>query len=270
MNEIAISDSDLESDLLVSFALKISRTELHTNIEANITLSQKEQIEELVNRRIAYEPLAYILGFREFFGNSFIVNDSVLIPRQETECLVEAIIEYINNKSIKNPTVLDVGCGSGIIGASILQNFPSLNLVSIDISSNAAKIAYENIESITNRSNFNVCVGDLVEAIKGPIDLIAANLPYIPTERISKLQKEIVLYEPKTALDGGNQGTEIISRLINQSTRILKPSGAIFLEIDPEQKHIIENELHYLFPKHTINILKDLSGQERIISLTKL
>ena len=143
MNQIAIPDSDLESDLLVSFALKMSRTELHTNIGANISISQQEQIQQLVNRRIAHEPLAYILGFREFFGNSFIVNDSVLIPRQETECLVEIIIEYLNNKSIKNPTVLDVGCGSGIIGASILQNIPNINLVSIDISTNAAKIAYE-------------------------------------------------------------------------------------------------------------------------------
>ncbi|MAR14584.1 MAG: protein-(glutamine-N5) methyltransferase, release factor-specific [Chloroflexi bacterium] len=270
MNQIAIPDSDLESDLLVSFALKMSRTELHTNIGANISISQQEQIQQLVNRRIAHEPLAYILGFREFFGNSFIVNDSVLIPRQETECLVEIIIEYLNNKSIKNPTVLDVGCGSGIIGASILQNIPNINLVSIDISTNAAKIAYENIESITKDRNFNVCIGDLVKAIKGPIDLIAANLPYIPTERIPKLQKEIVLYEPKTALDGGIQGIEVITRLINQSTRILKPSGAIFLEIDPEQTHIIGNELHYLYPKHTINIVQDLSGKERILSVTKL
>lgn len=270
LNDNAILDSDIESDLLVSYALKISRSELHMNINSDISASEQTKIQNLVNRRLHHEPLAYILGYREFFGNLFTVNESVLIPRPETECLVEAIIDYLRYKSIKSPIILDVGCGSGIIGASILQNVPNINLVSIDISPSAAKIANENLHKITKSDNFNVLICDLIEGVKLPVDLIAANLPYIPTKRIPKLQKEIVLHEPKIALDGGIEGIETICRLINQSTRILKPDGAIFLEIDPEQKYPLVNEITQLFPEHTIKVLPDLSGLDRIISITKL
>tara|TARA_B100001029_G_C14990085_1_gene411472 strand:- start:152 stop:1006 length:855 start_codon:yes stop_codon:yes gene_type:complete len=269
LKENAILDSDLESDLLVSFALKISRTELHTNINSDITTSEQEIILDLINRRISNEPLAYIMGFREFFGNSYRVNESVLIPRQETECLVEEVINYLRYKSIDSPNVLDVGCGSGVIGASILQNVPNINLLSIDISASAAKIAYENIHKITKSANFNVVVGDLIEGVKVEVDLIVANLPYIPTKRIPKLQKEIVLHEPKIALDGGIKGIETICRLIDQSAKILKPDGAIFLEIDPDQQYTLRNKLRYLFPEHNIKVLKDLSGQDRIISMAR-
>tara|TARA_B100000676_G_scaffold311765_1_gene382906 strand:+ start:2364 stop:3218 length:855 start_codon:yes stop_codon:yes gene_type:complete len=270
LNENAIIDSDLESDLLVAFALKITRAQLHANINTPISISEQKTIQNLVNRRIGHEPLAYILGVREFFGNLFRVNESVLIPRQETECLVESIINYLRHKSIESPKVLDVGCGSGVIGASILKYFPNTDLISIDISPNAAQIAYENILKITNNNNFHVLVGDLIESIKVQVDLIVANLPYIPTKRIPTLQKEIFLYEPKTALDGGTKGVEIISRLIEQSTKILKPDGAIFLEIDPDQKYILKNKIQHLFPKHKIKVLHDLSGQERVLSITIL
>ena len=268
--ENSITDSNLESDLILAFALKITRSQLHAHINSVVTEKEHSIINGLIKRRITNEPLAYILGFREFFGNNFIVNPSVLIPRQETECLVEIVIKYLQNLPTINPIILDVGCGSGVIGGSLLNIFPNINLISIDISRDALILTDKNIINTIKSTNYNLVLGDLLSAIKGPVDLIIANLPYIPSDRISTLQNEVKFYEPIKALDGGRNGLQLISQLIDQSKTILSTDGALFLEIDPDQKIKVETKLQNTFHEHTAKTTQDLSGKDRVVALTRL
>ena len=223
-----------------------------------------EEIGELENEtaRLANgEPLAYITNQKEFFGLSFYVNENVLIPRPDTEILVEKALEWCKNQT-HSIRFVDVGTGSGCIGISILYHYPEITGYGVDISLDALKVANEN-RKLLNKGSFQLIQADLLSFSNLKFDLVCANLPYIPTIPLNDLA--VSKFEPRIALDGGMNGTELISRLLRQLDGRLNRSGAILLEIQFDQGRIIHEYASGIFPGSKISILKDLSGNDRVI-----
>lgn len=208
-------------------------------------------------------PLAYVLGFQEFYGLNFIVSSDVLIPRPETELLVENAIQW--GKTINQPIrLLDIGTGSGCIAISILKNLPNCFGIGIDISWQALRIAKENARKL-DISRINFINSDLTRPIMGKFDLVCANLPYIPTDAVPSLTHS--RHEPVIALDGGMSGKEIIYSLICQLKDKINSPGIILLEIQNDQGRDVYEFACLQFPKAHISILEDYSSQPRLVKI---
>lgn len=226
----------------------------------------------LINQRLNGMPVQYIIGHQEFMALDFIVNQSVLIPRPETEVLVEEIIEYISHLP-KDETIYiaDIGTGSGCIGISILRYTTNTYVIATDISDEALRIARRNAEllGVTDRIEFICC--DLFTGIKSNnLDVIVSNPPYIPTEEIEKLQIEVKKFEPRIALDGGGDGLEFYRRIINEGYLYLKPGGLLALEIGFNQadpvKSLVERNGNY----SSFRIIKDLAQKDRVVVMRRI
>jgi release factor glutamine methyltransferase len=193
-----------------------------------------------IKRRIKREPIAYIIGKKEFWSEDFIVNHDILIPRPETELLIYKIINFFKNKAIN---ILDIGTGSGCILLSILKELDSSRGTGIDISAKAIRMAKINSKNLNliNRSNFKVF--DLSKFSIGKYDLIVSNPPYIPSKDIKNLSKDIINYEPKTAIDGGVDGLDLIKKVIYKSNHLLKKHGLLAIEIGFNQYHKVSGIL---------------------------
>ena len=198
---------------------------------------------------------------------SLQIDNRVLIPRPETEILVnKAIIEIKKFKNQKNIQCLDVGTGSGAIAISIAKEIDNINIVATDISTNALEIARLNVRKYKLDSKITLKQDNLIESIKFKPDIIVANLPYIPTDRIDQLSPE-VRSEPRTALDGGQDGMDQLGRLLSQSATKLAPMGTVLLEIDPGQSLGLKKATMGLFGDAMISIEQDLAGLERLFVL---
>jgi release factor glutamine methyltransferase len=221
-----------EKEILLASVLEQDRSFLKGFRETKLTESQIRRFKRLNNRRENSEPLAYLLGHKEFFGLKFLVNQSVLIPRPETEALVEQALKYLENKV--SPTLVDVGTGSGCIAIAIAKNNPEATIYATDISEEALEVARKNarLNNVSKRIIF--IKTNLLEAVKDKLNLIVANLPYIPEERYPNLAAEIVNFEPKEALISGKTSTKIYEKLFSQAKTKLHPEGKIFYEIDGE------------------------------------
>jgi len=219
----------LESQILLSNLLGKDRSFLTAFSEKEISLKTTEKFFKLVKRRELGEPIAYLLGYKEFFGLQFFINRSVLIPRNETEDLVEEAIKFLRKKN--SPTVVEVGTGSGCIAIAIAKHTQNVKIIASDISSTALKIARKNAFLNTVRS-IEFRKSNLLQNIDEKADLIVANLPYIPTQSWEKLPEEIKNFEPRKALDSGKEKMTLYRKLFFQSLRILKKNGALIYELD--------------------------------------
>jgi release factor glutamine methyltransferase len=232
---------------------------------SNFVLDQPKvhELNEKIISLLAGIPLPYVLGTIEFFGNQFFVDENVLIPRPETELLVETAIEWINrhNKTMK---VIDVGCGSGIIIISILKRFSQIKGFGLDISRKALNISKGN-KNYHNINYLEFVQMDCLSGIGSKFDVIVANLPYIPADHLSDLK--VSKFEPDLALNGGEDGLLIINRLIEQIPSHLNSPGLALLEIQFDQSaRVIQKAKNYL-PKATVSIIKDYSSHDRIIRI---
>ena len=227
-----ISSYKLDAELILSDIMGVSREALITNDKINISQTIINKYNHAIERRINGEPVAYILGKKEFWSNDFIVNQKTLIPRPETELLIYKVIDYFKNKRIN---ILDVGTGSGCILLSILKELYGSRGTGIDISAQAIKIARANCKkmNLIHRAKFKV--SDINKFNLEKYDLIVSNPPYIPVGKIRHLSKDIVNYEPLSALKGGQDGLDIIKRVIYKSAYLLKMNGLIALEIGDNQ-----------------------------------
>jgi len=208
-------------------------------------------------------PLAYILGEIEFFGRTFIIDENVLIPRPETELLVEAAKEWILNKK-DSKKIIDVGCGSGIIIISLLRDFPSLKGVAVDISRGALTITNRN-KMKHKIDNLDLIQSDTLSGIYSKFDIILANLPYIPESSLEKLA--VSKYEPKLALNGGEDGLQIIKRLIDHIPTHINTPGLVLLEIQNDQSVRVMNYFTKILPNGIITTIQDYSGLDRVIKV---
>jgi release factor glutamine methyltransferase len=235
-----IHSHELDAQLILSEIMKVERELLITNSEVTISEKIIKKYEDAIKRRTKKEPVAYINGKKEFWSKDFIVNQSTLVPRPETELLIYKLISHFKNKKIR---ILDIGTGSGCILISILKELKLSNGVGIDISPkaiNTAKINSKN-HNLENRSKFKAC--DISRFQEGKYDLIISNPPYIPTREIKNLSEDIKNYEPITALDGGIDGLDLIKKVIYKSEELIKTNGLLALEIGYNQYHKVSKVL---------------------------
>jgi len=222
----------LDSEILLSKVLKKKREEVLINLDQKITLQKINQFNKLLERRSSKEPIAYILKEKEFWGKNFYVNKSTLIPRPETELMVEKIIRIFKSRDIN---ILDIGTGTGCILLSILSDMKNSRGIGIDISHQAVKIAKENSKKLKLVERVKFFTRSLAEINHHKFDLIVSNPPYIMRKDLKNLDDDIRKFEPKLALDGGNDGLDVIKKVIYKAKRILKIKGMLALEIGNEQ-----------------------------------
>ena len=227
-----IHSHELDAQLILSNIMKIKRESLITNNKIAISEKVMEKYDMAIRRRIKREPVAYIIEKKEFWSEDFVINHGTLIPRPETELLIYKIINFFKNKKIN---ILDIGTGSGCILLSILKELNFSRGIGIDISPKAIQTAKSNSKNLKlfYRSKFKAI--DLGKFYTGKYDLVVSNPPYIPSKDIKNLSKDIVNYEPLTALDGGIDGLDLIKKVIYKSNHLLKREGLLALEVGHNQ-----------------------------------
>jgi len=271
----------LDAELLLSRTLKKPREYLFIHPEKKLTKNQIVKFNNFSKRRVKGEPIAYLFGKKEFYGLEFLVNKNVLIPRPETELLVEAALREIMNKESGIKNIVDVGTGSGNIIISIIKNIPQrirekINFSATDISEKALHVAKKNAKKHKIDEYIKFIKSDLLEfasqrKLKGNV-IIVANLPYVSKNSYQK-HKDNLKYEPKTALISEKNGLEYYVRLIRKIGKIRKSgrSGQVlaFFEISPEQKKGISEIIGQALPPAKIRFFKDLSGKTRVVKIDK-
>jgi len=261
-----IESYSLDSSLLLAYALDISRTSLIAKGSEALCEKAFDLFQTYLERRKSGECIAYITGKKEFRALEFIVNPSVLVPRPDTEILVEAVVEQLLNIGKNAKTcVLDLCTGSGSVAVSLKHEMPDIKVFAADISADAIKIAKENAQKLLGGENpVAFFQGDLFDALPNEhYSLIVSNPPYIPSCEIKTLPPE-VQKEPRIALDGGESGLEIIERIIDRSPEYLENNGVLLMEADPRQMEKIKSLLTLKGFKG-IKLYKDYSGQQRVI-----
>jgi release factor glutamine methyltransferase len=262
-------NSRLDSEILVSHLINIPRESIYSKLKENLPSNKAEELQKLVSRRVKKEPIAYILNNKEFWSTNFYVDRSVLIPRPETEVLIDLILSQISNKN-NYLNILDIGTGSGCILISLLKELAKAKGIGVDKSTKAIAIAKKNSisQQVDNRASFkNVNLEEIKFDKK--FDLIVSNPPYLPDVSLKNLNLDIKLYEPKIALQGGVQGTDFLCKIINLASKILKINGLLALEIGDNQFHILAKYLK----KNRFKILDKyilINKQVRCLLATKL
>ena len=258
-----IEDASLESELLLRHTLNINRVQLYQDLDHELSPEQEPTFWNLIKRRLSHEPTAYIIGHREFYGLDFYVNPHVLIPRPESELLVEMALSLAQNHRVT--TIADIGTGCGAIAINLALHSSQTKIYATDISASALKVALINCKKhgVVNR----ICLlqGDMLDPLPEPVDLIVANLPYV--KKAELLRTSQAESEPLLALNGGPDGLQKIHRLCRQVENKLHPAGYLFLEIGQGQGRAVTTLLHSLFPYAKIEVVPDLGGTERVVSL---
>lgn len=259
-----IQDSRLEAEVLLRHVLRYDRARFYASLNEPTNAECVELALNLVERRVNREPLAYITGHREFYGLDFMVSPAVLIPRQETELLVDAALKFACESDDSGISVADIGTGSGAIAIAVAANLPSAHVYALDRSTGALQIAALNCRKHGISDRITLLEGDLLAPLPKPVDLIVSNPPYIPSQLLHGLAPE-VQREPKLALDGGKKGLKVISRLLEQAPSKLKAGGSLILEISPEQAEAIQFMAGKRFPTADISYATDLLGLTRCV-----
>ena len=264
-----IPDSRLEAEVMVMTVMRMTRQNIFAEQESEVPPNVAQDLSDIVAQRLERIPLAYILGYREFYGINVVVTPDVLIPRPETEGIVEhTLFMALMGMETRELTIADVGTGSGAIAVSLAIHLPAARIYAVDISEPALDVAAWNIRAHSVADRVRLGHGDLLEAVPEPVDLIVSNLPYIPTERIPTLQAE-VQREPAAALDGGPDGLDLVRRLLAQAPEKLNSPGFILLELDPEQFPAAEAIALHHFPDAEITAEQDLSRRDRIMVINR-
>jgi release factor glutamine methyltransferase len=271
-----IDGARAEARWLLARALSASDAELLARGERPVPPDAARQFGEWLARRVAREPFAYVVGEREFYGRSFVVNKHVLVPRPETETLLETALNVISEWQLDSPSpasgrggrgvrglAIDVGTGSGAIACTLALEAPDCCVVGSDVSVEAMAVAAHNRRRLGLDGRLALVRGGLLDWLGEPADLVVANLPYIPLSRIRSLMPEVSQWEPHLALDGGRDGADLIRALLADAGRVVRPGGTILLELDPEQIEAVCAAL----PEATPSVIRDLAGLERVLRL---
>jgi release factor glutamine methyltransferase len=261
-------EASLEAELLLAHALNTDRTHLYQRLREALPDDAANAFEALLQRRLAHEPTAYILGRKEFYGLDFDVTPAAIIPRPETETLVELVLEFIAAREAGHEVrVVDVGVGCGAVAVALAENLPQAGIIATDVSPQALALARRNAERHQVAERIRFLEGDLLEPLDVPVDVVAANLPYVRTGDFEAAPPEILQHEPRLGLDGGPDGLRLIERLLRQTPSRLKGGGALFIEIGEEQGEAARNLALESFPQARIEVKRDLSGLDRVLAV---
>ena len=287
--EAASEEAALEADLLLAHALGTDRTHLYQRLPEPLPPDAATAFDALLRRRLAREPVPYITGRKEFFGLEFEVTPAAIVPRPETETLVELVLAFCASRTAGDRLrIADVGVGCGAIAVALAVSLPQAEVIAVDLSADALALARRNAErhGVAERIEFRE--GDMLaplaahpEPVEGPahpepkpgvsrgssrrVDVIAANLPYVRSADFEASPPEIREHEPRLGLDGGHDGLRLIGRLLRDAPAYLKPGGALFAEIGEEQGEVARALAVGCFPAARIEVKQDLSGLDRVL-----
>ena len=260
LREAGIEEYEYETWMLLEWKLGVDRAEYFMDPDAEVPQEQWNDLDAALRKRERRIPLQYLMGSCEFMGYSFAVDERVLIPRQDTECLVELAVEQMR-RSPEPCRVLDLCTGSGCIGVSVKLLCPQAQVVLSDVSEGALAVAGENARSLG--APVELVQGDLFENVQGTFDYILSNPPYIPSKVIDGLMPEVRDHEPRLALDGTEDGLHFYRRIVREATKRLRPGGRLLFEIGQEQGEALLSLLQEAGYEETA-IRQDLAGLDRI------
>lgn len=258
----------LDAQVILCHILKVERLYLIINKDRALTHKEILEYNKMIEERLSGMPVQYIIANQEFMGMDFYVEEGVLIPRPDTEILIEKILESIDQS--KKFTIVDIGTGSGAITISLASLIKNSQIYSIDISTKALDIARKNANKHGVTSKINFLKGSLFEPledmdIKGEVDILVSNPPYIPSSEIDRLQIEVSRYEPRIALDGGEDGLDFYRKIVNNAPEYLRPDGLLALEVGHDQARKVADLMKGNNKYVDIQITKDLAGIERVV-----
>ena len=254
----------LDSLVLLSHITGLSKSQLLANPDPNLSSRQENQLQQSLGQLKEGTPLPYLVGEWEFFQHKFKINPNVLIPRPETEGLVELALDWLREHPQRR-TCLEIGTGCGCIAISLAKQIPDLIITATDISKDAIQIARENAHRLHVADRIDFQERDMLVGTEGNVDLIVANLPYIPTEKLRSLP--IYTKEPVLALDGGRDGLDHITQLLKNARGNMNPGGAIFLELDEDTGAAALALAHEVWPGRTLILKQDLAGNDRYLTV---
>lgn len=262
-----IPDARVEAELLLMHCLSIEKAELYARLHDLLPSAVGDDFGALVERRLRHEPTAYILGRREFYGVDLYVDRRVLIPRPETELLVETALAFVERRFGKDQpcSIADVGAGSGAIAIALALHLPQARIYATDVSSGAIDVARLNCGRHGVEGRVELLVGDLLEPLPRSVNLIVANLPYVKDGDIPQLMPEIRDFEPAGALAGGADGLDKIRLLLAQAKDYLLPQGSVMMEIGLGQAEGAVSLARRHFPVGEVDLINDFAGIDRVL-----
>ncbi|UOF00335.1 peptide chain release factor N(5)-glutamine methyltransferase [Bdellovibrio reynosensis] len=264
----------LDAELLLAHGLKLERIQLYLRFDQPMKEDELAVLRELVRRRAQGEPVAYILGYRDFYKSRFEVNSSTLIPRPETEHIVEEVVEWGKSKKT-DLGIIDLGCGSGCIGLSLLKEFPEAKLIAVDLSEKALEVAQRNAQSLevsdrvrfihTDAANADVVLSAYKDFVgSNKVDVLVSNPPYIAHDD-SQVEANVKKFEPASALYADDNGLALIKNWSKQYASSLNHPGIMLMEMGMTQGHASKEHFESLRTFNEISVTKDLSGHDRVI-----
>ena len=268
LHEAGCENPRLDAQVLLAHVLGQERSWLFAHHDYLLSEEEAEQYTELVARRMCREPVAYLIGRKEFYGLEFLVDRRVLIPRPETELLVDLALAHVRSQRNRRVVVADVGTGSGAIAITIAVHAPEARVYGLDVSPEALAVARRNGLRLSAENQVTFLQSDLLDALPEPADLIVANLPYVTAEEYQGLAPDIREYEPRLALEAGSEGLDVIERLLHQVVAHLKPNGIVLLEIGSGQGEAVAKLAKSMRPRPSyVGLRRDYSGQVRLVTL---
>ncbi len=261
-----IPDAPVEAELLLGHVLGMSKTRLYTEPERILTSAEAERLCHLVQRRLAHEPAAYILGHCEFYGIDLCINSHTFIPRPETELLVERAVEvaHLVSQRGKRVVIADIGTGCGAIAISLALALPRAKVYATDISASALQVAEMNCRRHAVNGQVELLQGNLLEPVPQPVDILVANLPYVRNCELRDLSPEVKDHEPTMALAGGEDGMDKIRQMLEQAPGKVSRGAYLLLEIGQGQGEGVTWLVKSRFPQASVELIPDLGGIERV------
>lgn len=261
-------DASLEAEVLLMHVLGVDRARLYARLGEALSDTDAAVLTALVARRVRKEPVAYITGHREFFGFDFSVAPGALIPRPESELLVEEALDFVRRRFPQaDPLIADAGTGSGALAVTLALLLPKASVYGTDISVRALEIARVNCERHGVQGRVHLLEGELLCPLPGPVDVIVGNLPYVSAGEMAGLSEDIRLYEPVEALAGGEDGLDRIRRLLSQVGGRVREGGVVLLEVGHAQAEAAAALGRQSLPGAGVELVKDLGGVERVVKI---
>lgn len=269
LKEAEIDSGWLDAQVILAWVLSVERPWLFAHAEQTMSAEQADRFTELIARRVDQEPVAYLVGRREFYGLDLMVDRRVLIPRPETEMLVDEVLSELAARDASQVRVADIGTGSGAIALAIAANEPRARIDAVDSSRKALDVARINVHRLDEHNQITLYHGDLMKPLNERVDIVVANLPYVSRAEYATLDATVRAYEPPLALHGGDEGLDVIERLLRQIPQHIHAGGVVYLEIGHRQGCAAAEMARTLLPDlRSLAVHPDYQGLDRMLAIT--